>query len=170
MPCSTGHEVVADAGDLLFKPRMQWHTFWNAGDEPVTVLELISPAGLERFFRWLGGLEEYPPPDVMAREVLPYECDIDPVGTDEVMRRLGITRLEVRCDRTCSDAVGRRVRVGGPSTSGERCHACDEPLSARSPSAWRSPRAARPTPRGSSPTPARPPFRPLLTVSPSSRR
>ena len=85
-----GREVVAEAGDLLFKPRMQWHTFWNAGDEPATVLELISPAGLEQFFRWLDGLAEFPPPEVLAREVLPYECDIDPVGTEEVMRRLGL--------------------------------------------------------------------------------
>jgi hypothetical protein len=38
------------AGDLLFKPRGQWHTFWNAGDEPARILELISPAGFERYF------------------------------------------------------------------------------------------------------------------------
>jgi mannose-6-phosphate isomerase-like protein (cupin superfamily) len=30
-----GEEVlVAGPGDLVFKPRNQWHTFWNAGDEP----------------------------------------------------------------------------------------------------------------------------------------
>ena len=38
------------AGDLIFKPRNQWHTFWNAGDEPARLLEIISPAGFERFF------------------------------------------------------------------------------------------------------------------------
>ena len=28
-----GDDVVyAEAGDLAFKPREQWHTFWNAGD------------------------------------------------------------------------------------------------------------------------------------------
>ena len=47
-------ELEAGPGDLVFKPRGQWHTFWNAGDEPATVLELISPAGLEQFFRALG--------------------------------------------------------------------------------------------------------------------
>src|SRR4051812_34879251 len=25
--------VVGHAGDLIFKPRDQWHTFWNPGDE-----------------------------------------------------------------------------------------------------------------------------------------
>jgi mannose-6-phosphate isomerase-like protein (cupin superfamily) len=36
-----GDEVlVANPGDLVFKPRNQWHTFWNAGDEPTRILEI----------------------------------------------------------------------------------------------------------------------------------
>src|SRR6476620_2691121 len=42
--------VAAGPGDLVFKPRGQWHTFWTAGDEPCHILEIISPAGFERFF------------------------------------------------------------------------------------------------------------------------
>ena len=46
-----GDEVVyGEPGDLIFKPRGQWHTFWNAGDEPARILEIISPAGFERYF------------------------------------------------------------------------------------------------------------------------
>ena len=46
-----GDEVVIGApGDLIFKPRHQWHTFWNAGDEPARLLEIIAPAGFEQFF------------------------------------------------------------------------------------------------------------------------
>jgi quercetin dioxygenase-like cupin family protein len=46
-----GDEVlIGSPGDLIFKPRKQWHTFWNAGDEPARILEIISPAGFERFF------------------------------------------------------------------------------------------------------------------------
>ena len=38
-----GDDVVeAGPGDLVFKPRNQWHTFWNAGDEPCRILEIIS--------------------------------------------------------------------------------------------------------------------------------
>jgi mannose-6-phosphate isomerase-like protein (cupin superfamily) len=44
------HVVYAETGDLVFKPRNQWHTFWNAGDTPCRVLEIISPAGFERMF------------------------------------------------------------------------------------------------------------------------
>jgi Cupin domain len=42
--------VFADAGDLVFKPRNQWHTFWNADDRPCRVLEIIFPGGFERCF------------------------------------------------------------------------------------------------------------------------
>ncbi len=46
-----GDDVVyAEPGDLVFKPRDQWHTFWNDGDGPCRILELISPAGFEHFF------------------------------------------------------------------------------------------------------------------------
>ena len=46
-----GDEVVyGEVGDLIFKPRNQWHSFWNAGDEPARILEIISPAGFEKYF------------------------------------------------------------------------------------------------------------------------
>jgi mannose-6-phosphate isomerase-like protein (cupin superfamily) len=48
--------VVAGPGDLVHKPRNQWHTFWNAGDEPCRILEIISPAGFEDFFRELSAM------------------------------------------------------------------------------------------------------------------
>jgi mannose-6-phosphate isomerase-like protein (cupin superfamily) len=52
-----GDEVVeAGPGDLVFKPRNQWHTFWNAGDEPCRILEIIAPAGFEQFFQELSDL------------------------------------------------------------------------------------------------------------------
>src|SRR5213079_90455 len=60
-----GDDVVeAGPGDLVFKPRNQWHTFWNAGDEPCRILEIISPAGFERFFQELvdlGGIAQATP-------------------------------------------------------------------------------------------------------------
>src|SRR4028118_1105349 len=48
MGAQLGNEVVyAEKGHLVFKPRNQWHTFWNAGDEVCRILEIISPGGLE---------------------------------------------------------------------------------------------------------------------------
>jgi mannose-6-phosphate isomerase-like protein (cupin superfamily) len=47
-----GDDVVeAGPGAWVFKPRGQWHTFWNAGDEPCEIIEVISPAGFEDYFR-----------------------------------------------------------------------------------------------------------------------
>jgi quercetin dioxygenase-like cupin family protein len=53
-----GDQVIyAEAGELAFKPRDQWHTFWNAGDEPCRILEVVSPGGFEHFFaEWDAGM------------------------------------------------------------------------------------------------------------------
>ena len=55
-----GDEVrVARPGDLVFKPRGVPHAFWNATDTPARALEIISPAGFERYFAELAPL--FPP-------------------------------------------------------------------------------------------------------------
>jgi hypothetical protein len=52
-----GDDVLeAGPGELVFKPRGEWHAFWNAGNEPARLLELISPAGFEDYFRELAPL------------------------------------------------------------------------------------------------------------------
>src|SRR3954471_6611308 len=46
-----GDEVLeAVPGDTVFKPRGVPHAFWNAGEETVRFLELITPAGFEAYF------------------------------------------------------------------------------------------------------------------------
>jgi quercetin dioxygenase-like cupin family protein len=47
-------EFRATAGDLVLKPRGIPHMFWNPTDKPAKVLEIISPAGLEKFFVGVG--------------------------------------------------------------------------------------------------------------------
>ena len=55
-----GEEVrVAQPGDLVFKPRGVPHAFWNATDTMARALEIISPAGFERYFAELAPL--FPP-------------------------------------------------------------------------------------------------------------
>jgi oxalate decarboxylase/phosphoglucose isomerase-like protein (cupin superfamily) len=64
MGAQLGDEVVhAEKGDFVFKPRDQWHTFWNAGDEPLRILEIISPGGFEHVFK-----EMADDPEAMAGE------------------------------------------------------------------------------------------------------
>lgn len=43
--------VVAAPGTWVCKPRHQWHTFWNAGDTPCEIIEVIAPSGFEDYFR-----------------------------------------------------------------------------------------------------------------------
>jgi quercetin dioxygenase-like cupin family protein len=46
----------ARPGDLVIKPRGIPHAFWNRTDEPARLLEIISPAGFERYFAELAPL------------------------------------------------------------------------------------------------------------------
>ena len=48
--------MVAGPGELVVKPRGVPHAFWNAGDEPARLLEMISPAGFEDYFREMAPL------------------------------------------------------------------------------------------------------------------
>jgi mannose-6-phosphate isomerase-like protein (cupin superfamily) len=84
--------VVGGPGDLLFKPRNQWHTFWNAGDEPARILEIISPAGFERFFAELvdlGGAVQADPGQ-LAELCARYELEMNPDTVPELVERFGL--------------------------------------------------------------------------------
>ena len=78
--------------DLIFKPREQWHTFWNAGDTPARILEIISPAGFENYFRELG--EELasgrPDPQRLAALWERYELDMDMASVPGLVQRFGV--------------------------------------------------------------------------------
>jgi mannose-6-phosphate isomerase-like protein (cupin superfamily) len=88
-----GDEVVeAGPGDLVFKPRNQWHTFWNAGDEPCRILEIISPAGFEHFFRELvdlGGIGEATP-EQFADLTQRYGLEVQPETIPDLLQRFGL--------------------------------------------------------------------------------
>jgi mannose-6-phosphate isomerase-like protein (cupin superfamily) len=87
-----GDDVVeAGPGDLVFKPRNQWHTFWNAGDEPCRILEMISPAGFERFFQELSDIGG--------------ALKADPEKLAELNARYG-QKMRRRRFRNCSSASG----------------------------------------------------------------
>jgi quercetin dioxygenase-like cupin family protein len=47
---SDGREVSLAAGGYIVKPRGELHSMWNAGDEPARMIEIISPAGFEKYF------------------------------------------------------------------------------------------------------------------------
>ena len=102
-----GEEVVeAGPGDLVFKPRNQWHTFWNAGDEPCRILEIISPAGFERFFQELvanGGVAQANP-ETFAR------------SGSATASKCSQTRFRSWSNASGSGWASRSPAAGGPSS------------------------------------------------------
>jgi len=53
---SGDREVVLGPGGYITKPRGELHAMWNAGPAPARMIEVISPAGFENFFRELADL------------------------------------------------------------------------------------------------------------------
>jgi mannose-6-phosphate isomerase-like protein (cupin superfamily) len=87
-----GDEVLsAGPGTWVFKPRDQWHTFWNDGDTPCEIIEVISPAGFENFFRELaevfGGKDLSRMGELCGR----YGLDLDPATVPGLCERFGLT-------------------------------------------------------------------------------
>jgi mannose-6-phosphate isomerase-like protein (cupin superfamily) len=76
-------------GDLIFKPRQQWHTFWNAGDEPARILEIIAPAGFERYFAELVALggSRVASPQALKSLGERYGLEVDPQSISGLLGR-----------------------------------------------------------------------------------
>jgi len=88
-------EMEAGPGELVLKPRRVPHAFWNAHDEPARLLELISPAGFERYFEEMAPhLSAGGPPDleqvgaIQAR----YGLSMDRDSIAELSERHGLGR------------------------------------------------------------------------------
>ena len=67
------------------------HTFWNAGDAPARVVEIISPAGFENYFHELGAQLVSGPPDPQRLAALwaSYALDMDMSSVPGLIQRFG---------------------------------------------------------------------------------
>jgi len=89
-------EFVAGPGAYVIKPRGVPHAFWNAGPERARILEIIFPAGFERYFEDLAEVLSSTPPggppdlgrisEVAARYDLTFHMERGP----ELMERHGV--------------------------------------------------------------------------------
>ncbi|HET7571676.1 MAG TPA: cupin domain-containing protein [Gaiellaceae bacterium] len=88
-----GDDVLeAGPGALVFKPRGVPHAFWNAGDEPLRILEIVSPAGFEQYFREMAAaLAAHGPgsPETLAIAER-YELEIDFSTVQTLAERHGL--------------------------------------------------------------------------------
>ncbi len=105
-----GEEAFADAGSLLFKPRGQWHTFWNATDEPARMLELISPGGFEQAFRDLAAQQGEIDPETMTELASRYGVEVDFERTGPILEGID-SRSEPRSARATRRALGAAPRA-----------------------------------------------------------
>jgi quercetin dioxygenase-like cupin family protein len=86
--------VVAGAGEYVWKPRDQWHTFWNAGPGKLRFVELLMPAGFEGYFERLARLLAVPgEPDAAARASLAaeYAIEFDVGSIGGICERFGLS-------------------------------------------------------------------------------
>jgi mannose-6-phosphate isomerase-like protein (cupin superfamily) len=86
-----GEELVeAGPGELVRKPRGQAHAFWNAGDEPLRFLEVISPGAFAGYFRDLAPLLAAGDQDGVQQVAARYELEIDFATIPELAARHGL--------------------------------------------------------------------------------
>src|SRR5215210_5900672 len=80
--------VTAGPGTWVFKPRGQWHTFWNASDAPCEIIEVISPAGFENYFRELATV--WPDRAKTGELLKKYELDMKLESVPELCARFSL--------------------------------------------------------------------------------
>jgi quercetin dioxygenase-like cupin family protein len=91
---SEDKEVVLEAGGYIVKPRGEVHAMWNAGRTPARMIEVISPAGFEGFFRELAALSaaNAVTPDALGRLSEAYGLPFaTPAWLPDVIARYNLT-------------------------------------------------------------------------------
>ena len=89
-------EFTAGSGAYVVKPRGLPHTFWNPGTKRARILEIISPAGFEKYFDELAEILAATPPgespdfgkimEIAGRHGMTFHMDRLP----EIMERHGV--------------------------------------------------------------------------------
>jgi quercetin dioxygenase-like cupin family protein len=92
---SNGKEVTLAAGGYIVKPRGELHSMWNAGSSPARMIEIISPAGFEKYFVELaeavaaaGGV---PDPSTMGAIAGRFGLSFDLGEVPDLVARYGLT-------------------------------------------------------------------------------
>lgn len=91
-----GEEVIkAPPGALVLKPKGIPHTFWNAGNVPARILEIIAPGGFEKYFDDLGELFRASGGTPDRAEIIKlaerYGLHFDMSSAEGIMHRYGVS-------------------------------------------------------------------------------
>ena len=88
------HEVVAEQGSYVYKPRGQWHTVWNAGDTPLRFIELLIPGGVDRYFQQVSSMfqaADGPDADAIQRMAREYGIEFNFRSVPSLCERFAVT-------------------------------------------------------------------------------
>jgi quercetin dioxygenase-like cupin family protein len=91
---SEDREAVLGPGGYIIKPRGQVHAMWNAGSVPARMIEIITPAGFEGFFRGFADLNDAGPVDPARLAALAVEFGLpyaEPPWLADVVERFHLT-------------------------------------------------------------------------------
>jgi quercetin dioxygenase-like cupin family protein len=91
---SDGKEVTLAAGGYIVKPRGELHSMWNAGSTPARMIEIISPAGFEKYFVELAeavaAAGRIPDPSTMAAIAGRFGLSFDLAEVPDLVARYGL--------------------------------------------------------------------------------
>ncbi len=114
---SEDQEVVLGPGGYIVKPRGEVHAMWNAGRTRARMIEVISPAGFEEFFREFVDMSDAgrPDPDRDRRARRPLPAPFRPP-------RLAARRHQpLQPDAAAGNVSGARIRKVRVVGAAPRC-------------------------------------------------
>ena len=91
-----GKVQIAGPGEYIVKPRGIFHTFWNAGNERIRFIEVITPGNFEYYFAELAPfLESGKPPqmDKVRETGMKYGLIVDRTGAEDIIIKYGLNPL-----------------------------------------------------------------------------
>jgi quercetin dioxygenase-like cupin family protein len=88
-------EVTLGPGGYITKPRHELHAMWNAGPAPARMIEIISPAGFEKYFEEAAELfatsNGAPAPEALGILADRYGLTFDFTWVPDLIEKYGLT-------------------------------------------------------------------------------
>ena len=91
-----GEVQTAGPGEYIVKPKGIFHTFWNATDQRIRFIEIITPGNFENYFAELAPflVPGQPPQMDKVRETgAKYGLIVDPTAAEEIVKKYGLNPL-----------------------------------------------------------------------------
>jgi len=90
---SNGREATLGAGGYIVKPRHELHSMWNATNAPARMIEIITPAGFEKYFVEVAeavAAAGRVGPDILGPIADRYGLTFDMAGVPDLVARHGL--------------------------------------------------------------------------------